>query len=147
MAESERGRETPGHVPLETLRRRLCDAQPPYQLIVPPSTEQARFRFTGPFEGKEIVWDATLMTLDHYVRQGCENGRYRKGETVELQQFLEISDEPIEPLPILIVHDIPKVDSGRLLKTVIMVRNYKRLHRGRHPYGESHRFVIEADED
>jgi hypothetical protein len=147
MTESERGRVLPGHTSLQDLRSQLRDAQPPYQLTAPLNQDEAHFYFVGPFEGREIIWDAQLMTLDHYVELGCESGRYRQGETLHLQQFIEISDEAIEPLPILIVHDIPYVDAGRVLKTVIMIRNYKRLHRGHHPYGENHSFVIEARGD
>jgi len=147
MTKAEGGRELPGHIPLQDLRRRLRDSNPPYQLITPLTADLARFYFVGPFEGREIVWNATLMTLEHYVHQGCQQARYRADETIQLQQFIEISEETIEPLPILIVHDIPCVDAGRVLKTVLMIRNYKRLHRGQHPYGESHSFVIERRED
>jgi len=147
MTEPKGGRELPGHASLQDLRSSLRDAKPPYQLITPLNPNQARFWFLGPFEGRQIVWDATLMTLDHYIRQGCEDGRYRAGETVQLQQFIEISEESMEPLPILIVHNIPVVDSGRVMKTVIMIQNYKRLHRGHHPYGESHSFIIESKRD
>lgn len=147
MTESERGRGSPGHTSLQDLRTTLRDAQPPYKLIAPLNEDEARFWFLGPFEGQEIVWDAHLMTLEHYVRQGCESGRYQAGKTVHLQQFIEISEQAIEPLPILIVHDIPHVDAGRVLKTVIMIRNYKRLHRGHHPYGDSHPFRIETSGD
>lgn len=147
MTEPHGGREHPGHPTLQDLRKSLRDAKPPYQLIEPISTDQASFWFLGPFEGREIVWEATLMTLDHYVRLGCENGRYTAGETLQLQQFIEISDEAIEPLPILIVHNIPFVDSGRIMKTIIMIQNYKRLHRGPHAYGESHTFQIELKND
>lgn len=146
MTEPHAGRGLPGHTSLQTLRRQLRDAEPPYILISPLQKQQARFYFSGPFEGQEIIWDATLMTLEHYVQEACRTGEYRAGEAVELQQFIDISDETISPLPIKIVHDIPFVDSGRILKTVIMIRNYKRLHRGRHPYGPTHNFIIESRE-
>lgn len=144
MTSDTGGRGEPGHYPLPELRSRLHEAPDSYLLHQPYQNDIARFYFLGRFQDHEVIWDATLMTLEHFVQLGCSEGRYCPGETLMLQQFIHISDEDIEPLPIKIVHDIPGIDEARILKTIIMIRNYKRLHRGEHHYGEQQRFVIET---
>ncbi|MDH5182622.1 MAG: hypothetical protein OEX12_01910 [Gammaproteobacteria bacterium] len=108
---------------------------PDYHLIQPIQAQLARFSFHGIFQDRPIQWQAELLTLSHYYELGLNEGLYAPNQTVSLQQFIEISLPDIEPLPIRIVHAIPEVNQASMLKTIIMVRNYKRLHRGRHTYG------------
>ncbi|MBD3670117.1 MAG: hypothetical protein HUJ29_05025 [Gammaproteobacteria bacterium] len=141
-----KGREiVPGHPSLISLHKQLQNSDQAYLLQTPNRPDQARFWFLGPFEGREIIWDALLMNFEAYLHHECHAGRYQLGDCVELQQFIEISERDIEPLPVTIVHDIPEINPSALLKTVIMLRNYKRLHRGRHQYGDTQFFKIDAD--
>jgi len=39
-----------------------------------------------------------------------------------------------------VVLDIPRIDEPAILRTIIMIRNYKRLYPGRHEFGEPRTF-------
>lgn len=80
-----------------------------------------RLRFIGRFEGQEVVWDAELVALAALERAPA--------------QFLDIGVPGPRGVPIRIGLVVPAIDRSTLLKAIIMVRNYKRLHRGRHEFG------------
>lgn len=81
----------------------------------------ARLRFIGRFEGEDVVWDAELVAL---------------AATEEAPvQYLDIGAPGPHGVPIRIGLAVPAIDRATLLKTIIMVRNYKRLRRGRHEFG------------
>lgn len=95
----------------------------PYKLL--ETTEdgsRARIRFRGPFEGVEVTWDARLYAL-------------RVPHPVAPRPFFEISPGRQSGLSLRIGLDVERLDAPTLLKAVIMVRQYKRLRRGRHEFG------------
>ena len=107
-----------------------------YHLLQPIQPELARFRFDATFQLRPIQWQAELITLQHYYDICVEEGIYTQAEKMELQQFIDIADTETEPRPIRIALAIPQVNQASLLKTIIMLRNYKRLQTGRHSYGD-----------
>lgn len=84
---------------------------------------QAHIRFRGPFEGREVTWDARLHAL-------------RAPRPAARRPFFEISSPRRNGIPIRIGLDVGRLDAPTLHKAVIMVRQYKRLRRGRHEFGE-----------
>lgn len=80
----------------------------------------ARLRFIGRFAGQAVVWDAEVEAL---------------GKTRQAEQFIEISAPSEQGLKIHIGLGVACIDRPTLLKTIIMVRNYKRLSVGRHAFG------------
>lgn len=81
----------------------------------------ARIRFIGHFQDEEVVWDAHLVAL---------------AETVpEAPQFLDIGRSTARGVPIRIGLNVPRIDRPTVMKTLIMVRNYKLLRAGRHEFG------------
>ena len=81
----------------------------------------ARLRFIGRFQGEDVVWDAELIALA------------AQAETPA--QFLDIGAPTARGMPIRIGLGVSCIDRPTVMKTIIMVRNYKRLHRGRHEFG------------
>jgi hypothetical protein len=106
-----------------------------FTLLAPPDSEQARFSFTGKFLNQEIVWDATLLTLAHYHAEQPESA-----QPAVRTAFLEIGGETAYGRAIRVVLDIPCIDEPAILRTIIMIRHYKRLHPGRHEFGEPRTF-------
>jgi len=102
-----------------------------YHLLAPPNAVQARFAFTGVYENLEVVWDTTLLTLTHYQAEQAVSL-----QPVQHSAFLEVGDETTHGRAIRVVLDIPHVDEPAILRTIIMVRNYKRLRFGRHEFGD-----------
>lgn len=103
-----------------------------YSLLVAPGSEQARFAFSGSFRGREMVWDTTLLTLLRYHTEQPDTG-----QSVVRSAFMEIGDTAANGhVAIRVALDIPAIDEATILRTIIMIRNYKRLHVGRHEFGE-----------
>ena len=92
-----------------------------------------RFRFRGSLEGKEVVWDAHLYTLAYYVKEVVRPSR--PGSSV--RQFIHVGDVGKTGRKIEIGLNLPGVDEAAIHKTIIMIRQYKRLSYGRHEYGET----------
>ena len=107
----------------EALDRRGAD----YIHIAAPQAGRAHIRFIGPFAGRPVIWDATVMTLAYCRRAGMAGN----------SRFIEIGDPVDELYPIAIGLDLDDIEEPDLLKTVIMIRKYKRLRRGRHEFGRS----------
>ena len=106
-----------------------------YTLLAPPESSQARFAFTGSFQNQEIRWDTTLITLAHYHAE-----QPKSAQPTVRTGFLEIGGETAHGRAIRVALDIPVIDEAAILRTIIMIRNYKRLHPGRHEFGIPHTF-------
>lgn len=104
-----------------------------FELIAQPDNGYARFLFTGRFEGKEVVWDAHLYTLAYYVNQVAEFSQ----SAPAIRQFIEVGDTNKNGRRIEIGLNLKSIDNGAIMKTIIMIRQYKRLAVGRHEYGET----------
>jgi hypothetical protein len=102
-----------------------------YNLIAPPDAGQAHFTFTGKFQNQDVVWDTTLITLSHFHAQQPDSIH-----AIVRCAFMEISGETEYGRALRVTLDIPHIDEPAILRTIIMVRNYKRLHPGRHEFGE-----------
>lgn len=99
------------------LRARLAGAD--YLCESPFGGTTLRVRFMGHFEGQEVVWDAELNAL----------------AATKARQFIDIGTPGARGIPITIGLRVVCIDRPTLLKTLIMVRSYKRLRTGRHEFG------------
>ena len=117
---------------LQQFHRELEDSGRDYIHVAPPQPGCAQIRFTGPFEGRTVLWDASVMTLAHYRELASATGT-----TPILRQFIEVGPEQGQLRTLLIGLNVARIDTPVLLKTIIMIRKYKRLHRGRHEYGDA----------
>jgi hypothetical protein len=97
------------------------------ELLDSPGGEKLRLRFSGPFEGRVINWDATLFTPTAWaaVHGGGEPQR----------NIIEIGDEGGHGITLNICLKVGCIDRPTIRKAVLMVRQYKRLQHGRHEYG------------
>lgn len=98
--------------------------QPPtdYQALIPLGGPELRLRFRGPFEGREIMWDARFVTRRH---SGAECNS------------IEIGAEGPHGRCLTVVLDVSCFDAPTVSKAIIMMRQYKRLRRGRHEFGNT----------
>lgn len=87
-------------------------------LLSEPGGPQVRLRFTGPFEGRTVTWDATFRRADEHQPNA-----------------IEIGPEGPDGFPLTVTLALPCFDRPAIRKTVIMIRQYKRLHYGRHEFG------------
>jgi hypothetical protein len=115
---------------IEQFRANLARTGQDFLYSGEPKDDCARIRFTGTFLGREVVWDAAIMTLARYnVQQARDDRPPAQG------QFIEIAPTGDHLRRIVICLDLEEIDYPTLLKTMIMVRKYKRLHIGRHDFG------------
>ncbi|MBD3610006.1 MAG: hypothetical protein HUJ30_05600 [Gammaproteobacteria bacterium] len=121
---------------LEQLQKQDSQNHRPYLLLEPINPSQARFIFSAHFEGQAVIWDTTLVILQHY--QQLQADKLQQPLPPQAQQFIDITATSGPIRPILVAHAIKQVNHSSILKTIIMLRNYKRLHVGRHYYGELH---------
>lgn len=93
--------------------------EPAYTLVGRPSARRARIRFAGRFEGKPVEWDALIRALD---------------PTDDSPQYIEIGEAGPHGRRLEVGLKLSRIDAPALRKIVIMIRNYKRLRRGRHEF-------------
>lgn len=93
---------------------------PEFQSLTAPGGNEVRLRFQGPFAGSQVTWNAHFMTRQH------------SGES---RNSITIGDETDNGRPLRVILDVPAFDLITIHKTIIMVRQYKRLRPGRHEFG------------
>ncbi|RRQ22021.1 hypothetical protein [Thiohalobacter thiocyanaticus] len=108
MAESE----------LSALAAQLQQRQKEYRLCEPLAGTEAQFEFIGRFDGVAVIWQARLLALG----------------SGEREQFIEIGPAVGERRQLTVGLALERVTPPDILKTVIMIRNYKRLREGRHEW-------------
>lgn len=91
-----------------------------FDLLDPPGTVRVRLRFDGRFQGRSVRWDATLETLQ---------------ASAQPRNYIEIGEEGPAGRRLHVGLDVPLIDLPTVRKTVVMIRNYKRLQPGRHEFG------------
>lgn len=105
-------------------------AAPTYTVVSQHSPHRAHIRFDGRFEGRRVVWDAEIIAL-------------RAGQAPSAAPYLEVGTAGANGRRLSVGLDVDTLDAATLLKAVIMVRNYKRLRRGRVAFGERPRGRLE----
>ena len=109
--------------------QQLAKRSQKFELLSPLGETICHLRFTGPFLGAQIIWDAYLQTLSYYVSE------YALPQS-SARQFIEVGEATEHGRLIRIGLNVPSIDEPVILKSLIMVRQYKRLAPGRHDYGE-----------
>jgi len=94
-----------------------------YELVGQTSPDRAHIRFGGRFQGQNVTWDATVIALDAYPRRHLHS-----------PQYIEIGAARGTRVPITIGLHVAMIDVPTLTKTVVMIRNYRRLQEGRHEF-------------
>ena len=104
---------------LSEFRTQLKKADVDFLMVEALQPECAHFRFTGFFQGREVIWDAELVPLRN---------------TNQSRQSVQVGEEDSADIPLKIVLDLPRITEPDILKSIIMIRNYKRLRAGRHEW-------------
>ena len=111
-----------------------------YKALSPLGGQTAHFQFKGAFQGQEILWDTHLITLREIYRQGLAEGKYSENNLVSLLQYIEINEKDAAELSLTVGINVATIDTPTVLKTMIMIHNYKRLRHGRHEYEPAYQF-------
>ena len=110
----------------QLLQRQAAD----YLHVDPPQDARAHIRFVGTFEREPVIWDATVMAL------ACQDAGPAQGAAAGKScQFIDIGDRLDDMRRLDVGLDLDRIDEPALIKTIIMIRKYRRLRRGRHEFG------------
>lgn len=93
-------------------------------LLDPVGGVSLRLRFVGPFEGQTVTWNATFKAL-------CAN----RGHEESQPNYIDIGETTAEGITLTVGLNVSQIDLPTMRKTMMMIRQYKRLRRGRHEYG------------
>ena len=107
-----------------------------YLLVDQVSDKHVSVKFLGQFKQQTVVWDAVIRTLSDYYEAELKG---LTDHSVELKQFIDIEKKDT-CYKIMLVLNLNKIDRAAIQKSIIMVRQYKRLDIGRHEYGAAHCF-------
>lgn len=102
-----------------------------YTLLEPPTPDRVRFSFTGPFESAEVTWDATLLALP-----GSSTDPQSTADTPR-PDYIDVGEPGEQGRRLVVALAIPVIDDAAILRTIIMVRQYRRLRRGRHDFSRA----------
>ena len=122
---------------LNAFKRRIADANKPFEILEPLEGPSARVHFTGIFCNEEVLWDAHIMTLETLHQQALQNG---DPPAIDPRQFIDIGADEAAGRLIRIGLHVPIIDEPTIWKTVTMVRHYKRLRFGRIEWGQGSLF-------
>jgi hypothetical protein len=92
-----------------------------YTLLEAPRPDRVVVAFRGPFLGQDTLWKATLLTIPR---------------TATGSAYIEIGELTPEGRALTVGLDLPAIDEPVILRTIVMIRQYKRLRGGRHDFGE-----------
>jgi len=106
---------------LESFRTRLQNQGAEFICDTSLPAISASIFFLGPFAGETVVWQMTLAVI-------------KSGET----PFIEIQQGSKGVYPVSVGLALPAIDEPVIKKTIIMMRNYKRLAIGRIEFGSMH---------
>ena len=87
-------------------------------------------QFLGPFQNHIVAWDATLYTLPRYY----QDHPAQSASTLHFcspRPFIEITPSAAGRYSLKVGLNLPTIDAPVIKKTIIMIRNYKRLRLGR----------------
>jgi hypothetical protein len=113
----------PAPYPQSVGRHGIC-----YTLLEPLGPRQARFTFRGRFQSAAVLWDTTLIALG--APGPTDTDRQRR-------DYIEIGGPVGDRRPLTVALAIPAIDEAAVLRTIIMIRQYKRLRAGRMLFGRS----------
>ena len=112
--------------------RYLSETGQAFLLLSESGGQAVHVRFKGCFEGREIVWDCHFVTLAYQSEQRSEH--IEVGATETQPCFIGIGQPGNRGVPLCVCLNLPCIDLPAIRKMIIMIRNYRRLQRGRHEF-------------
>ena len=110
----------------------LSETWQPFLLLGEAGGQAALIRFTGYFEGKPVVWKCHFVTLAY--RTGRHSAYIETSSTEPQRCFIDVGQPGNSGVPLRVCLDLPCISIPAIRKMIIMIRNYKRLRRGRHEF-------------
>ena len=126
--------------PCAELSAYLASAGLAYRALSPLGGGVAQVRFLGSFQGQAVVWDAQILTLQAYDQEQTRRAD-RPLPARTWYPFIEIGAPGQHGMPLRVGLGVACIDAATVLRTMVMIRNYKRLRPGRHEFGDAMTFT------
>jgi hypothetical protein len=116
-----------------------------YTLLHRHSPEHVEVQFSGIFLNQAVTWHAHIRTL----RDDCLHVMFTPHQSqlttrIQAQPFIDIKIQN-NTHHLTVALNLPVIDDAAILRTIIMIRQYKRLQTGRHQYGDIATFSFDAN--
>ena len=113
-----------------------------YRTLSPLGGAYVQIGFLGVFQGQPVAWDAEILTLEEYDRR--QDRLAPSAAPVRTwRQFIEIGGHTPQGVALRVGLAVPQIDAATVLRSIVMIRNYKRLRPGRHEFGDSVTFATD----
>jgi hypothetical protein len=99
-----------------------------------------RIQFLGTFQGREVAWNATLETLSHRYLTWLREQQNHSEKSQQIQQFIDVGRETKNGIELTVALPVDIINEPAVLKTIVMIRNYRRLKQGRYAFGPYYHF-------
>lgn len=115
-----------------------------YTLLHRYSPEHVEVLFSGTFLKQPVTWHACIRTLhDHCLHELLTPQQSQQTTNIQAQAFIDVNiQNNIHKVTVAL--NLPVIDDAAILRTIIMIRQYKRLQSGRHLYGDIATFNFDA---
>ena len=119
---------------LDQVRSILMEQGTDYLLLSTLPASCAQVQFIGCFEGQEVLWNMHLYTLERYAREPVAAGMQ---VDPSLRGLMQIAPEATQVFQLAVALKVPVIDAPTIQKTMLMLRNYRKLARGMHTWGDA----------
>ena len=115
-----------------------------YTLLHRHSPEHVEVQFNGSFLNQTVCWHGCIRTLrDYCVHELLTPQQSQQTTNIQAQAFIDVNiQNKIHKVTVAL--NLPVIDDAAILRTIIMIRQYKRLQTGRHRYGDIATFNFDA---
>jgi hypothetical protein len=124
---------------LEQVRAALAANGADFVLLSNLPDTRAHVRFLGRFEGRAVLWDMQLYTLERYEQ---ERGKVGDSALRGLMQIAPVSENVYQ---LEVALNVPLLDEPALKKTIVMMRNYRQLHLGLRTWADQNQLGSESN--
>lgn len=117
-----------------------------YKLQQRHSADHVEVQFSGTLQNKPVMWYAHIRTLRDYClhERSMSPPDSQQPANIQAQAFIDINiQNNIHSLTVAL--NLPVIDEAAILRTIIMIRQYKRLQPGRHQYGDIATFRFDTN--
>lgn len=122
---------------IDAFKARLQKLGADYVCNISLPASLASVSFLGPFQGQTVLWNMTLATLKQFRAIKSKQLPESKSELFD-RPFIEITQEYEGIFALSVGFDLDVIDVPVIRKSIIMMRNYKRLSIGRIEFGSMH---------
>lgn len=119
---------------LDQVRAVLSEQGIDYLLLSALPASCAHVQFIGRFDGQEVLWNMHLCTLERYTQV---QGVLPVAFNANLRGLMNIAPGMKHEYQLEVALNVPMIEEPTIQKTILMLRNYRKLRLGLHTWGDA----------